>query len=232
MKILPYVEKRQAICKSCPENTEAHIGLGKCKECGCPLKAKTIVPFSTCPLHKWGEKSITDEVIDTPTVPAMFKVIVDNDAMTTDQDIMDIMESCALQAARYLHFINPVAIPAHEYDMMVTAGGTPRWVQELSVLLVFSLEPSPEGRTTENMYMDSKNKGFLFAKKIPAEWLNSYGWVIIQFELARARKNMTLSTVVDASLRDISMRHLGSVSPDDDDLNAANNEALHAAESS
>lgn len=58
--------RRAKICSECPEFDEE----GKqcvlpgtqpcCKQCGCPLNAKTRAPGSTCPLGKWGNESSTE----------------------------------------------------------------------------------------------------------------------------------------------------------------------------
>lgn len=50
-----YVSKEEAadrlnICKACPRLIP---GLLQCKECGCFMKAKTLIKHATCPLHKW-----------------------------------------------------------------------------------------------------------------------------------------------------------------------------------
>ncbi|CAB4128608.1 hypothetical protein UFOVP225_46 [uncultured Caudovirales phage] len=50
-----YVTKEEAairldICKSCPELIQ---GLLQCKQCGCFMKAKTMIKHAECPLHKW-----------------------------------------------------------------------------------------------------------------------------------------------------------------------------------
>ncbi len=48
----PKVEKlamdRAVICSECPSNVS-----NICKECGCPLPAKTRSEYSKCPLSKW-----------------------------------------------------------------------------------------------------------------------------------------------------------------------------------
>jgi hypothetical protein len=66
----PYVKKligqRLAICDSCPskqqltkmgqilvKSVNEEGNLFKCKECGCPLAAKTASLKSSCPLGKW-----------------------------------------------------------------------------------------------------------------------------------------------------------------------------------
>jgi hypothetical protein len=43
---------RYDICKSC----EHFISLtAQCSQCGCFMKAKTYIPFSECPVGKWGK---------------------------------------------------------------------------------------------------------------------------------------------------------------------------------
>lgn len=45
-------EVRLDICKSC----EHYISLTtQCKKCGCVMKLKTALPFSECPIGKWGK---------------------------------------------------------------------------------------------------------------------------------------------------------------------------------
>lgn len=48
-------EERLEICKTCPYNsTPDKINMfSTCKECGCPLKAKTACLHCQCPLNKW-----------------------------------------------------------------------------------------------------------------------------------------------------------------------------------
>jgi hypothetical protein len=52
-------EKRLAICKGCPSRKEYIEGSNffvLCKECGCPLEAKSHSPRSgACDLGKWDE---------------------------------------------------------------------------------------------------------------------------------------------------------------------------------
>lgn len=41
---------RYAICKECDQFDKEWA---KCKNCGCFLKAKVMLPISSCPLKKW-----------------------------------------------------------------------------------------------------------------------------------------------------------------------------------
>ena len=41
---------RLEICEECPSYSN-HLKL--CRECGCYMPAKTLLPNSTCPLKKW-----------------------------------------------------------------------------------------------------------------------------------------------------------------------------------
>lgn len=43
-------QERLDICKICEHFDEKEI---KCKECGCYMKFKTLLPWATCPLGKW-----------------------------------------------------------------------------------------------------------------------------------------------------------------------------------
>lgn len=50
-----YVSKEEAairldICKSCPQLIQSLL---QCKECGCFMKAKTMIKHSSCPIGKW-----------------------------------------------------------------------------------------------------------------------------------------------------------------------------------
>jgi len=47
--------RRMAICESCPEFFKA---TQQCKICLCIMPAKTKLPHSECPLHKWGKEII------------------------------------------------------------------------------------------------------------------------------------------------------------------------------
>lgn len=47
---------RMSICKQCDR-----YSLGRCLECGCVMKLKTMLTNATCPLHKWGFEN-TEEV--------------------------------------------------------------------------------------------------------------------------------------------------------------------------
>ena len=48
---------RLAICKECPERSDAQNSListfSSCKKCGCMLQAKTRAEQAQCPLLKW-----------------------------------------------------------------------------------------------------------------------------------------------------------------------------------
>jgi len=46
-------EKRLAICRECPSYVES---TSMCKECGCIMKIKAMLPCSECPLKKWGKE--------------------------------------------------------------------------------------------------------------------------------------------------------------------------------
>ncbi len=49
-------EKRMAVCQDC----EFFISLTQmCKKCGCFMPAKTTLPNSSCPVHKWGQEDIS-----------------------------------------------------------------------------------------------------------------------------------------------------------------------------
>lgn len=43
---------RYDICKSCEHFVSATT---QCLKCGCIMKAKTYLPFSECPVGKWGK---------------------------------------------------------------------------------------------------------------------------------------------------------------------------------
>jgi hypothetical protein len=51
-------KKRLDICKTCDKFNQT---LFKCNECGCFMIAKTLLPFSECPLNKWGSSKETNE---------------------------------------------------------------------------------------------------------------------------------------------------------------------------
>jgi hypothetical protein len=44
--------KRFDICMECPSKT-TFLKVDRCKECGCILLAKVIIPNVKCPLGKW-----------------------------------------------------------------------------------------------------------------------------------------------------------------------------------
>jgi hypothetical protein len=44
--------KRYEICSSCPKKTDL-LKVERCKECGCIILLKIIVPSFKCPLGKW-----------------------------------------------------------------------------------------------------------------------------------------------------------------------------------
>ena len=52
MSIVLEAHRRQRICKDCVELKPTMIGW-KCSECGCYVKAKSMIPTSKCPLGKW-----------------------------------------------------------------------------------------------------------------------------------------------------------------------------------
>lgn len=44
-------DARLNVCKSCSEYVEATT---QCKQCGCFMRFKTMLPNAKCPLSKWG----------------------------------------------------------------------------------------------------------------------------------------------------------------------------------
>ena len=52
MEIFKEAGRRQQICKACDEIIPTSIGW-KCKECGCMIRPKSMIPISNCPLGKW-----------------------------------------------------------------------------------------------------------------------------------------------------------------------------------
>jgi hypothetical protein len=44
-------EQRLIICRQCEKYNDLLV---QCMECGCFLKAKTLWPYTDCPLGKWG----------------------------------------------------------------------------------------------------------------------------------------------------------------------------------
>jgi len=51
-------KKRLDICVTC-DKYESNTT--RCQECGCFMIAKTLIPFSECPLNKWGHIIEEDE---------------------------------------------------------------------------------------------------------------------------------------------------------------------------
>jgi len=49
-------EQRFAICQQCPKFIKI---TGQCKECGCIMKAKTLLPNANCPIGKWGTERVS-----------------------------------------------------------------------------------------------------------------------------------------------------------------------------
>jgi hypothetical protein len=50
-------DRRMAICKDC----EFFVSLTQqCLKCGCIMPAKTKLPNSECPVHKWGQEELGD----------------------------------------------------------------------------------------------------------------------------------------------------------------------------
>jgi len=49
-----YVLERRKICDSC-DSLKQVFGVKTCKECGCAIWGKTIIPIAECPLKKWGK---------------------------------------------------------------------------------------------------------------------------------------------------------------------------------
>jgi hypothetical protein len=60
-RVLPTTaEERFEICKGC----EFFIkGTTQCKKCGCVMLAKTKLPNAECPIGKWGQIKIEEEII-------------------------------------------------------------------------------------------------------------------------------------------------------------------------
>ena len=52
MKRLEEANRRQAICKDCDKLVAQWFGW-VCRECGCPVVAKSHLPKAECPLGKW-----------------------------------------------------------------------------------------------------------------------------------------------------------------------------------
>lgn len=51
-------KKRLEICGKCDRYNATTT---QCKECGCFMIAKSLLPYSECPLKKWGSFTETDE---------------------------------------------------------------------------------------------------------------------------------------------------------------------------
>ena len=52
-----YVQERLAICSECPEPFKP---TWTCKECGCFVKVKSLLPSATCPLDRWPQRDSSD----------------------------------------------------------------------------------------------------------------------------------------------------------------------------
>lgn len=48
-------DARMSICKGCDR-----YSYGRCLECGCVMKLKTMLLGAICPLHKWGLENIEE----------------------------------------------------------------------------------------------------------------------------------------------------------------------------
>jgi hypothetical protein len=66
--------QRMAICNDCPM-----LSLGVCQECHCVMALKTKLPNAACPLHKWGQVRVLDDV------PQRVVIVVDG----IIQDVLD-----------------------------------------------------------------------------------------------------------------------------------------------
>ena len=42
--------ERLGICSQCDQLDKQSL---KCKQCGCLMKVKTLIPLASCPLNKW-----------------------------------------------------------------------------------------------------------------------------------------------------------------------------------
>ncbi len=51
-------KKRMEICATCDKFDSSTT---RCKECGCFMIAKTLLPFSDCPLNKWSSYKEEEE---------------------------------------------------------------------------------------------------------------------------------------------------------------------------
>lgn len=52
MSIRELALKRYEVCETCPRKSDV-LKIEKCKECGCVILLKVIVPSEKCPLGKW-----------------------------------------------------------------------------------------------------------------------------------------------------------------------------------
>jgi hypothetical protein len=52
LKMLKISEERLDICRVCEYFDEER---NKCKNCGCFMDFKTMIPFEKCPIGKWGK---------------------------------------------------------------------------------------------------------------------------------------------------------------------------------
>lgn len=43
-------QQRMDVCKICPEFKPS---TGQCKQCGCFMRAKVLLPMQACPIGKW-----------------------------------------------------------------------------------------------------------------------------------------------------------------------------------
>jgi len=50
-------ESRMAICKGCEFLGKAN----RCNKCGCFMDAKTHLPWTMCPINKWGRHKLDNE---------------------------------------------------------------------------------------------------------------------------------------------------------------------------
>ena len=53
-------EQRLDICKACTFFIKT---TSQCKKCGCLMTAKTKLPNAECPIGKWGQTKIEEEII-------------------------------------------------------------------------------------------------------------------------------------------------------------------------
>lgn len=52
LKMLKVSEDRLTICRACEYFVEE---TNKCKNCGCFMDYKTMIPWEKCPIDKWGK---------------------------------------------------------------------------------------------------------------------------------------------------------------------------------